>query len=63
MEKTLEVLKGLITADNVALLSVIVTVLIFIISRNAEIRYKKRDDIKVQYIKNSTNGKNVFLCP
>ena len=51
MDKVLEVLKGLITADNVALLSVIVTVLIFIISRSAEIRYKKRDDIKVQYIK------------
>ena len=51
MNKVLEVLKGLITADNVALLSVIVTVLIFIISRSAEIRYKKRDDIKEQYIK------------
>lgn len=51
MENALEVLKGLITADNVALLSVIVTVLIFIISRSAEIRYKKRDDMKNQYIK------------
>ena len=51
MNKVLEVLKGLITADNVALLSVIVTILIFIISRSAEIRYKKRDDIKEQYIK------------
>lgn len=51
MDKILEVLKSLITADNVALLSVIVTVLIFIISRSAEIRYKKRDDIKEQYIK------------
>lgn len=51
MDKMLEALKGLITADNIALLSVIVTVLIFIVSRSAEIRYKKRDDIKVQYIK------------
>lgn len=51
MEKVFEVLKGLITADNVALLSVIVTILIFVVSRSAEIRYKKRDDIKVQYIK------------
>ena len=51
MDKILEVMKGLITTDNIALLSVIVTVLIFIVSRSAEIRYKKRDDIKVQYIK------------
>ena len=40
-----------ITADNVALLSVIITVLIFVISRHAEIRYKKHDDKKVQYLK------------
>lgn len=51
MDKVLEVLKGVITANNVALLSVIVTVLIFIISRISEIRYKKHDDIKTQYIK------------
>lgn len=51
MEKVFETLKGLITADNVALLSVVVTILIFVVSRSAEIRYKKRDDIKVQYIK------------
>ncbi len=51
MDKILELLRGLITSDNIALLSVIVTVLIFIASRSAEIRYKKRDDIKVQYIK------------
>ena len=51
MDKILEVMRGLITTDNIALLSVIVTVLIFIVSRSAEIRYKKRDDIKVQYIK------------
>lgn len=51
MDKILEVLKKLITSDNIALLSVLVTLLIFIISRYAEIRNKKHDDIKVQYIK------------
>lgn len=51
MEKSLEILTNLITADNVALLSVIITVLIFIFSRRAEIRYKKHDDKKVQYLK------------
>ena len=51
MEKILEILTNLITADNVALLSVIITVLIFIFSRRAEIRYKKHDDKKVQYLK------------
>ena len=40
-----------ITSDNVAFLSVIITVLIFIITRHAEMRYKKYDDKKVQYLK------------
>lgn len=40
-----------VTADNVALLSVIITVLIFVATRHAEIRYKKYDDKKVQYLK------------
>lgn len=40
-----------ITSDNVALLSVIITVLIFIITRHAEMKYKKYDDKKVQYLK------------
>lgn len=44
-------ISGYITADNVALLSVIITILIFVISRHAEIRYKKHDDKKVQYLK------------
>ena len=43
--------KALITADNIALLSVILTALIFILSRRAEIKYKQRDDKKLQYIK------------
>ena len=40
-----------ITADNVALLSVVITILIFVISRHIEIRYKKHDDKKIQYLK------------
>lgn len=40
-----------ITSDNVAFLSVIITVLIFIITRHAEMRYKKYDDKKIQYLK------------
>lgn len=44
-------LKDLITADNVALLSVIITVLIFVITRRAEIRNKKLEDKKAQYLK------------
>ena len=51
MEEIFEKIKGLITADNIALLSVIMTVLIFVISRRAEMRYKKHDDKKIQYIK------------
>ena len=52
---TLEFIMGIIssyiTSDNIALLSVIITVLIFIISRHAEIKYKKHDDKKTQYLK------------
>lgn len=51
MENILNILKNLITADNIALLSVILTALIFIFSRRAEIKYKQRDDKKIQYIK------------
>ena len=40
-----------ITSDNIAFLSVIITVLTFAITRHAEIRYKKHDDKKVQYLK------------
>lgn len=40
-----------ITSDNIALLSVIITVLLFVITRHAELRYKKHDDKKVQYLK------------
>lgn len=51
MENFFNALKDLITADNIALLSVILTALIFIFSRRAEIKYKQRDDKKIQYIK------------
>lgn len=51
MEFTWEKISSYITSDNIALLSVIITVLIFIITRHAEIRYKKYDDKKVQYLK------------
>lgn len=51
MEFIWEKIGSYITSDNVAFLSVIITVLIFIITRHAEIRYKKYDDKKVQYLK------------
>ena len=38
MENILKSINKLITADNIALLSVIITILIFIISRHIEIR-------------------------
>ena len=41
----------LINADNVALLSVVITFLIFIITKYQETRYKKLEDKKVQYLK------------
>lgn len=51
MENELKSINKLITADNIALLSVIITILIFIISRHIEIRYKRHDDKKIQYLK------------
>ncbi len=51
MELTWEKVSSYITSDNIALLSVIITVLIFVITRHVEIRYKKHDDKKVQYLK------------
>ena len=51
MEQIWNVVSGIITADNIALFSVIITVFIFIISRSAELMYKKHDDKKVQYLK------------
>ena len=60
MEKIFEELSKLITADNIALLSVIITVLIFVFTRRAEIRYKKHDDKKVQYLKLIKLLENIF---
>ena len=51
MDLTWEKVSCYITSDNIALLSVIITVLIFVITRHAELRYKKHDDKKVQYLK------------
>lgn len=51
MENIWDKISGFVTADNIALLSVIITVLIFVASRKAEIKYKKYDDKKIQYLK------------
>lgn len=40
-----------VNADNIALLSVIITLLIYFFTRNAEIKYKKLEDKKIQYAK------------
>ena len=61
MENILDIISGFITADNVALLSVIVTVLIFVASRFAEIKYKKYDDKKIQYLKLIKLMENTFI--
>lgn len=51
MNEIWAVISRFITSDNIALLSVIITVLIFVASRYMEIRYKKHDDKKIQYLK------------
>ena len=51
MMKLFSDLTDLINADNVALLSVAITFLIFIITKYRETRYKKLEDKKVQYLK------------
>ncbi len=51
MENIWDKISDFVTADNIALLSVIITVLIFVASRRAEIKYKKYDDKKIQYLK------------
>lgn len=51
MKEILVKLGSLITADNIALLSVIITVLIFVATRRVEIKNKKLDDKKTQYLK------------
>ena len=51
MEELWNTIGKLVNADNIALLSVIITVIIFVFSRQAEIRYKKHDAKKVEYLK------------
>ena len=51
MEDILSKISGFITADNIALLSVIITFLIFVASSHEELKYKKHDDKKVKYLK------------
>ena len=51
MIELLKTISNYITEDNIALLSVIITILIYIFTRNAEIKYKKYDDKKIQYAK------------
>lgn len=63
MELTWEKVSGYITSDNIALLSVIITILIFIITRRVEIRYKKHDDKKVQYLKLIDLMQKTFSTP
>lgn len=51
MEEILSTVSEYINADNIALLSVVTTILIFIITRCAEIKYKKLEDKKIHYLK------------
>lgn len=51
LKDSYDLIKPAITADNIALFSVLVTILIFIINRQSELRYKKQEDCKNQYIK------------
>lgn len=44
-------IKPVINADNVALFSVLVTILIFILNRYSELKYRKHEDSKQQYMK------------
>lgn len=47
----IEAISQYITADYIALTSVIITVLIFVFSRRSELKYKKHEDKKIQYVK------------
>ncbi|MBO6240542.1 MAG: hypothetical protein J6O61_06885 [Butyrivibrio sp.] len=52
----------LITAENVALLSVVITFTIFVLSKNQETRYKKLEDKKTQYLKLINLMQKTFLA-
>ena len=49
MNEILEYISHFITTENIALFSIIITILIFVFSRHSELRYKKHDDKKAQY--------------
>ncbi|KJS11162.1 MAG: hypothetical protein VR67_15620 [Peptococcaceae bacterium BRH_c8a] len=51
MDNFFETISQYITADYIALISVIITVLIFVFSRKSELKYKKHEDKKNQYVK------------
>jgi len=51
MNEVWQTVSTYITTENIALFSIIITVIIFVFSRRSELRYKKHDDKKVQYIK------------
>ncbi|ODR33130.1 hypothetical protein [Eisenbergiella tayi] len=61
MEEIWKAIRSFITADNIALLSVIITVVVFIISRRSELKYKKHDDKKVQYLKLIKLMEEIFM--
>ena len=56
-----EAIRSFITADNIALLSVIITILIFVFSRRSELKYKKHDDKKIQYLKLIKLMEKIFM--
>lgn len=51
LQTAYEFIKPIITTDNIALFSVLITILIFILNRRSELKYKKHEDSKLQYMK------------
>ncbi len=56
-------LTKLINSDNVALLSIAITFLIFVITKYQETRYKKIEDKKIQYLKLIELMQKIFMSP
>lgn len=62
LEPSLEKISHYITSNNIALLSVIITVLLYIFTRHSEIRYKKYEDKKNSVFETyRTHAKNSCL--
>ena len=61
MREVSEFVRGFATADNIALISVIITILLFVFSRVSELKYKKHEDKKVQYLKLITLLEQLFI--